>query len=254
MRKSPSERSEVVSQALFAEDLLLHKTEGAWSLVETSDRYLGWVLSSFLTDALESYKPTLYTTGLATHLYAAKDIAFGPIETLPFGIGLLVLEDTDPTWFTVLSPTGEPLYVRKGTLGDLPRLPKKALARFAHRFLELPYTWGGRSSFGFDCSGFVQMLYQRLGILLARDSKDQIRSSHLQLKDIASLEAGDLVFWGTSSQEIRHVALFLQGQEFIHTSARENMPWLRLSLLTDEVWSGESHSVYPYRIGAFPLL
>jgi len=32
------------------------------------------------------------------------------------------------------------------------------MLEFSKRFLGLPYTWGGTSSFGYDCSGFAQML------------------------------------------------------------------------------------------------
>ena len=50
MRKNPSEKSEVVSQALFAEKVAFFQEEGKWSFISTPDGYLGWVLSeSFIS-------------------------------------------------------------------------------------------------------------------------------------------------------------------------------------------------------------
>ena len=35
---------------------------------------------------------------------------------------------------------------------------------FSSRFAGLPYLWGGTSTFGYDCSGFTQMLYRQTGV------------------------------------------------------------------------------------------
>jgi hypothetical protein len=47
---------------------------------------------------------------------------------------------------------------------------------FSKNFIGLPYTWGGTSSYGVDCSGFVQMLFKEMGVLLPRNSRDQAKS------------------------------------------------------------------------------
>jgi hypothetical protein len=37
--------------------------------------------------------------------------------------------------------------------------------------LDIPYLWGGKNALGYDCSGFVQVVYKALGIKLPRDSR-----------------------------------------------------------------------------------
>jgi Cell wall-associated hydrolases (invasion-associated proteins) len=66
------------------------------------------------------------------------------------------------------------------------------------RFLELPYTWGGRSSFGYDCSGFVQMLYRQMGIFIPRDAIDQMHWEKFTPIPIEEAQLGDLYFLGPS--------------------------------------------------------
>jgi len=61
------------------------------------------------------------------------------------------------------------------------------------------------------------------------------------------MAASDLIFWGKSAGDIRHVGMFLGGDEFIHTSSRENKPYLRMSKLTDAEWGGEAGAFYPFR-------
>lgn len=62
----------------------------------------------------------------------------------------------------------------------------------AKRFLDLPYLWGGTSSYGFDCSGFAYTMHRYFGILIPRDASDQAKQGTPVEKE--QLEAGDLVF------------------------------------------------------------
>jgi cell wall-associated NlpC family hydrolase len=79
-----------------------------------------------------------------------------------------------------------------------------------------PYLWGGRSTFGFDCSGLVQTAYEFLGIRLPRDSGDQALRGR-RLRSMDSLRPLDLVFFGTADR-IDHVAIHLGGLNILHSS------------------------------------
>ena len=247
MRESACRDSKVVSQALFSEEVVVRETKGDWTYVSTPDGYFGWVLTNALLHRDTPYEGQAEVVQLKAHLYHVPDTEWGPIQSLPMGAKINVLDEQDPRWIRIALVDDSECYVQKGDVGQLARLQKEDLPRFSRRFLGLPYTWGGRSSFGYDCSGFVQMLYKQIGINLERDARQQINDPRLMPVDLSLLEAGDLIFFGKSAEKIGHVGMSLGGEEFIHTSVRENMPWVRISHLQDFEWSGNPDAFYPYR-------
>jgi peptidoglycan DL-endopeptidase CwlO len=85
-------------------------------------------------------------------------------------------------------------------------------ARAAHvalRELGDPYTWGGSSPAGFDCSGFTRWVYGRLGVELPHQSGAQWGSGrHVH----GPPHAGDLVFFAG----LTHVGIALGNGRFVH--------------------------------------
>lgn len=248
MREEPSCLSQVVSQTFFSEKIDLIKAQEDWFYVKTSDDYLGWIPSSACVQLQEPYYASLKISRLAAHVYAVKEIEYGPLYTLPYGSRLQALDMADDRWITIRLPDGQVGCIQKGDIAPEPkRSTKEDLVELSKNYLGLPYTWGGRSSFGYDCSGFVQMLYSQIGIQLPRDSKQQVLDERFQVINLDQLELGDLIFFGRSEHHIRHVALYMGDGQLIHATARENKPWIRISHLSDFEWSGHQEAYYPYR-------
>lgn len=92
----------------------------------------------------------------------------------------------------------------------------------ALQFLHTPYLWGGRSGFGIDCSGLVQLAMSMVGETAPRDTDMQFESLGADI-DRASLKRGDLVFWKG------HVGLMEDEKTLLHANghtmsvARENL-------------------------------
>lgn len=75
----------------------------------------------------------------------------------------------------------------------------------------VPYQWGGTTPSGFDCSGFVQYVYGKMGIQLPRVSYQQANAG--QRISLKGLQAGDLVAWDLNNRNngADHIAIYLGG-------------------------------------------
>lgn len=79
-----------------------------------------------------------------------------------------------------------------------------------------PYRMGGQSKRGIDCSGFVQLTYQRkLGISLPRTTERQAAVGHPVSQ--TQLHTGDLIFFKINGTT-RHVGIYLDKNRFLHAS------------------------------------
>ena len=95
--------------------------------------------------------------------------------------------------------------------------------------LGAPYRWGGDSPAGFDCSGLVCYVYNRVyGITLPHNSAALHRRGRtVTLRNAAR---GDLLFFGEGRRSpISHVGIYIGGQEFIHASSSRGVIVSRLS-------------------------
>lgn len=106
-------------------------------------------------------------------------------------------------------------------------------AALAQRLVGIPYQAGGSSpTSGFDCSGLVYFVYQRLGVELPRSSFGQVQIGTAVARE--RLRPGDLVFFADSS----HVGVYIGGGHFVdapHTGAR-----VRIASLDDD-WYGSEY-------------
>ncbi|MEU8974830.1 bifunctional lytic transglycosylase/C40 family peptidase [Streptomyces monashensis] len=97
--------------------------------------------------------------------------------------------------------------------------PTEAAARavtFARAQLGSPYVWGGDgpADGGFDCSGLTQAAYHAAAIPIPRVAQDQYDAGP-HVPRGAPLTPGDLLFFGTGSRDITHVALYIGGGQAI---------------------------------------
>lgn len=89
----------------------------------------------------------------------------------------------------------------------------RAAIEFARAQLGEPYVWGAAGPDAWDCSGLTMMAWREGGIALPHYSAAQYsQTKHLTAAD---LQAGDLVFWGTSPNTIHHVALYIGNGQII---------------------------------------
>jgi len=241
MFSRPSEDADVVSQAIYGANVAVIEQSEGWAHIRTADSYTGWTPLA----AVRLGPP--YAVGgrvaevqsLAAHIYREPDVTkHAPLTTVPFETRLEVTSGPqDQHWFAVRLPDGGAAWIQSGDVAfDLKPLNLAETIGFSKRFLGLPYTWGGTSSFGYDCSGLMQTLGRRHGVLMPRDAQPQAEWSGLTPVERKDLEPGDLLYFGSSATHITHTGLYLGEEKFISATTYQT-PMVRIDDLGDPHWS-----------------
>jgi cell wall-associated NlpC family hydrolase len=106
------------------------------------------------------------------------------------------------------------------------------LTRNAMRFLGVPYVFGGTSSSGFDCSGYVQHVFAMLGYHIPRTADAQYFAGKRVAG--AAMVPGDLVFFQTYASGPSHVGIYVGNDRFVHASSSRGVT---VSSLHERYWS-----------------
>lgn len=209
VRERPSSEAPLLTQALKGERVTIYDRDGegfAWGQLN-SDGYVGWLPDRALTKPAAA--PTHKVTAIRTFAFPGPSIKLRPAETLVMGALVGVIREDGP--FAV---TREGWYLPRQHLGGIDRFVGDFVA-VAERFVGTPYLWGGKSSFGIDCSGLVQVALNAAGTGCPRDSDMQQESLGrlLGLSESSRLERGDLMFWKG------HVAIVRDAATIVHANA-----------------------------------
>jgi cell wall-associated NlpC family hydrolase len=160
--------------------------------------------------------------------------------TAPYESRLAVVDEMNSDsgrWLKVQLPDGAIGYVQRGDITLDPKtLSIPESIELAKRFLGLPYFWGGRSSYGYDCSGFTQMLVRSRGIIMPRDANIQASWSGVVPVKREELQPGDLLFFGSSPDHITHTGMYIGNGQFIHATTHDH-PVVQISRLDDQPWT-----------------
>ena len=88
------------------------------------------------------------------------------------------------------------------------------IAQYAVQFVGCPYSWGGKSPAGFDCSGLVYYVYEQFGITLNRVAQEQAQNGvHV---DPSELQPGDVLCFYSGSSYIGHAGIYIGNGMFVH--------------------------------------
>lgn len=106
-----------------------------------------------------------------------------------------------------------------------------SITNHAKSFLGTPYVWGGTSPEGFDCSGYIQYLYEEQNITIPRTVREIWNFS----TPIETPSIGDLVFFETYQAGPSHMGIYLGNDEFIHAGTSNGV--VINDYKNDEYWS-----------------
>ena len=170
----------------------------AWGQSER-DGYVGYVPSAGLIDPLEGRIEQV--SALSALVFSESDFKSQLLGS--YSLGCRVAIEGEENGYARL---GEGIYTPLVNLAPI----TGDFVSVAEKFIGSPYLWGGRSYFGLDCSGLVQLALQAVGVDAPRDS--DMQSAELGSLVEGPLLRGDLVFWDG------HVGIMQDEENLLHAN------------------------------------
>jgi len=213
IHREPCFSSEMVTQALMWEIVEILEEENLWFHIRQEDGYEGWIYIFYIIENLQSFPDWITLTDRFIPFSFSQDES-SKRRILSFGTKVPVIKK-NAQYFTVALP-GQ----ISGTIPSQNIFSENSRVQIiylAQSLLGTPYIWGGKSAFGFDCSGFVQLILSIVGISIARDTRMQIKSPWLKKITLSAAKSGDLIYFAENGK-INHVAFSLGEGKIIHCS------------------------------------
>ena len=212
LRMRPDERSSVVSQMLFGEcfEILKYKTKKWIKILCEWDGSIGWV-DAFQVTRITEKQFDAYTGDRSVALELSQ-IAFSEQR----GINLL-LGSSLPLYDGISFRCAEEKFTYSGqALRPVDQVWKRDFVeKIARKYLHTPYCLRGRSPFGIDSAGYVQILAKILNVRLPRMVHDQIQVGE-QIDFVEQARLGDIAFFENKEGEIHHTGFVLDDGMIIH--------------------------------------
>ncbi|MGG3467424.1 C40 family peptidase [Neobacillus pocheonensis] len=217
----------VQTQVLYGEEVIVLEEKGEWvhclipsQFTSKDDRgYPGWVPKAQLVEAADGWKltdvPVVIVKSRKAKLLKENhqsSLEISYLTALPF------LSEQDGKVF-VQTPDGTGVLDSEHVIvADAPAKGNgQSIVAAGKQFLNLPYLWGGMSSYGYDCSGFSYSMCKANGYVIPRDAHDQAVSG--EKVEIADIEPGDLLFFAYEEGKgrIHHVGIYYGDGKLLHS-------------------------------------
>lgn len=212
----PDDREEKLTEALLGDPLIIlfMSSEKDYCFVQHISGYIGWAkIEDFIPCDLENFRQ--WRQGLRALFRKSVRNSDNKV-IIPLG-SELPIHDTDK----VKLPNGEFLKVDLSLCKVFSKKTPDKAVKMIENALELcgvPYHWGGVSPSGIDCSGFVNIMYRTLGVMIPRDCDQQFIGGELvgwkgYMEDMLP---GDLLYFAGANGRITHTGIYAGNQRFLH--------------------------------------
>jgi hypothetical protein len=205
VRTNTDQRAELVTQLLYGEHFKVLERRKAHSRIRNAyDDCEGWADNNQFTVIDEHEFRNIEAA--KTKKYASDLVSF--IETEQKTLMPLVLGSS-------VGPVKLLKHRFEGASLERQQMKPNFLDT-ALQYLHAPYLWGGKTPFGIDAAGFVQMVYKINGYRLLRQVQEQAGQGEA-LSFIEESEPGDLAFFDNQEGQIDHVGIILGDNHIIHS-------------------------------------
>ncbi|MCD6346351.1 MAG: C40 family peptidase [Bacteroidales bacterium] len=216
VRKQADNTSELVNQILFGESFEIITVLDDWSEIRCLlDNCTGWVPNNSYIPSDQpgprlNDQSAFVTTQMVT--LSRPDCCSFPFMILP-GSSL----PCTPQLGKVFDLAGVKFQIE----APVPEKPvmygENSIEALALIFIHAPYLWGGRSMFGIDSSGLIQLVAKLNGNAIPRQLSEQVKLGEA-LSFIQDAKAGDLVFFDNEDGEIIHGGIITAPGKIIHAA------------------------------------
>lgn len=209
LRPRPDPAAGIDTELLYGETVRVLERADGWAWVKSDfDGYVGYLPEPALG---EPGRPATHVVAVPrTFAYSGADLKTPAAFALSMGSRLTVIGESKARGTRYLTLDGG-LSVAAAHCLPTGDMSDGDYVSVAARFLETPYLWGGRSGFGIDCSGLVQLSMMMTGRTAPRDSDMQAAGLGTAI-DRDALRRGDLVFWKG------HVAIMEDERTILHAN------------------------------------
>jgi len=211
VRSNPDISNDIITKLDKGTKINIYEYSDNWARILVDDNTIGWINLDYVTVTKEKASRSLTSS---VRPPVDTDVQDKQEEEK-------AVDKTDATEVDEDSANSEE--------GDL----RQQVVAYAKKFLGVRYKYGGTTSKGFDCSGFVQYVYKHFGISLERTAADQGSNGTKIDKD--DLKPGDLVFFDTNGghNAIEHAGIYIGDGKFIHASSGKSNRCVTISTMTE---------------------
>jgi len=190
------------TQLLFGELLQVTEKHDNWCLIRLLyDNSEGWVATNQFTEISDKdYKKALKKKEKYAHKWLTK-------LRLKTGADLYLHIPKGATF-----SHNHLLHTSQSTQ----RAPHPSVVATAKEYINVPFLAGGRTPFGIDAAGLVQIVFKLCGVHLPRTAQAQA-SCGSSIRFLEESKAGDLAFFDDEEGNIIHVGILLGDNKIIHS-------------------------------------
>ena len=205
VRAEPKDQSEIITQLLFGEIISVVELNEPWAKITThSDRYEGYIDFKHYKKLSEK-EAKQWQNGL--HFQKERE----RLISSPWGNQRICRG-------SFISSNSGSFRIGQDEFSFLDAATTNTYTaiELARDYINTPYLWGGKSPFGIDCSGLIQVIYRILDVNFPRDASEQVDLGiDVNFEDIS---ADDLAFFSNKAGKVTHVGILDGTGGIIHAA------------------------------------